>query len=116
MPKETDFIYSDGAQITPTTPKFQMTSESVQLQSIPHLMYVNVRKLASTLSVNDPDFSIPITGINLTWTNQSGILSTLTQENIYAIRLKNGLKQSWAMFIGKPFKSFGKFLDNNTLY
>jgi hypothetical protein len=63
-----------------------MTSASVQLQSIPHLMYINVRKLASTLTVNDPDFSIPIT-------NQSGILSTLTQENIDAICLKNGLKQ-----------------------
>jgi hypothetical protein len=97
----TNFVYSDGTQITPTTPKFQMTSASVQLQSIPHLMYVNIRKLASTLTVNDPDFSIPITGINLTWTNQSGILSTLTQENIYAICLKNGLKQSWAMFSGR---------------
>jgi hypothetical protein len=64
----TNFIYSDGTTITSSTPKFQMTSASVQLQSIPHLMYVNVRKLASTLTVNDPDFSIPITGINLTWT------------------------------------------------
>jgi hypothetical protein len=112
----TNFVYSDGATITPSTPKFQMTSASVQLQSIPHLMYVNVRKLSSTLTVNDPDFSIPITGINLTWTNQSGILSTLTQENLYAICLKNGLKQSWAMFSGKPFKSFGKFLDTNALF
>jgi hypothetical protein len=111
-----NFVYSDGATITPTTPKFQMTSASVQLQSIPHLMYVNVRKLSSTLTVNDPDFSIPITGINLTWTNQSGILSTLTQENLYAICLKNGLKQSWAMFSGKPFKLFDKFLDTNALF
>jgi hypothetical protein len=112
----TNFVYSDGATITPATPKFQLTSASVQLQSIPHLMYVNVRKLSSTLTVNDPDFSIPIIGINLTWTNQSGILSTLTQENLYAICLKNGLKQSWAMFSGKPFKSFGKFLDTNALF
>jgi hypothetical protein len=59
----TNFVYSDGSTITPTTPKFQMTSASVQLQSIPHLMYVNVRKLASSLTVNDPDPSIPITGI-----------------------------------------------------
>jgi hypothetical protein len=112
----TNFVYSDGTTITPNTPKFQMTSVSVQLQSIPHLMYVNVRKLASTLTVNDPDSSIPITGINLTWTNQSGILSTLTQENLYAICLKNGLKQSWAMFSGRPFISYGKFLDTGNLY
>jgi hypothetical protein len=111
-----NFVYSDGTQITPTTPKFQMTSASVQLQSIPHLMYVNVRKLASTLTVNDSDFSIPISGINLTWTNQSGILSTLTQENLYAFCLKNGLKQSWAMFSGRPFKSFGKFFDTGAVY
>jgi hypothetical protein len=112
----TNFIYSEGSKITPSIPKFQMTSASVQLQLIPHLMYENIRKLASTLTVNDPDFSIPITGINLTWTNQSGILSTLTQENIYAICLKNGLKQSWAMFSGKQFKSYGKSLDTNALY
>jgi hypothetical protein len=51
----TNFVYSDGATITSAIPKFQMTSASVQLQSIPHLMYVNVRKLASTLTVKDPD-------------------------------------------------------------
>jgi hypothetical protein len=112
----TNFVYSDGATITPSTPKFQMTSASVQLQSIPHLMYVNVRKLSSSLTLNDPDFSIPIIGMNLTWTNQSGILSTLTQENLYAICLKNGLKQSWSIFSGKPFKSYDKFLDTNVLY
>jgi hypothetical protein len=112
----TNFVYSDGNTITSATPKFQMTSASVQLQSIPHLMYVNVRKLASTLTVNDPDCSIPIVGINLTWTNQSGVLSTLTQENLYAICLKNGLKQSWAMFNGRPYVSYGKFLDTGNLY
>jgi hypothetical protein len=111
----TNFVYSDGATITPATPKFQMISASVQLQSIPHLMYVNVRKLSSTMTVNDPDFSIPIVSINLTWTNQSGIPSTLTQENLYAICLKNGLKQSWAMFSGKPFKSFEKILRHQRI-
>jgi hypothetical protein len=112
----TNFINSDGTTITPSSPKFQMTSASVQLQSIPRLMYINVHKLVSTLTVNDPDFGIPTTGINLTWTKQSGILSTLTQENIYAICLKNRLKQSWAMFSGKQFKSYGKSLDTSTLY
>jgi hypothetical protein len=79
-------------------------------------MYVNVRKLASSLTVNDPDCSIPIVGINLTWTKQSVVLSTLTQENLYAICLKNGLKQSWAMFNGRPYVSYGKFLDTGALY
>jgi hypothetical protein len=30
-----------------------------------------------------------------------GVLSTLTQQNLYRICLKNGLKQSWPMFSGK---------------
>jgi hypothetical protein len=111
-----NFTYSTGETIQPTVLKFQMTSNSIQLQSIPHLMYIGISKLTSTRTRNDTDSFIPITGINLTWTNQSGILSTLTQEDLYLLSVKNGLKQSWAMFSGRPFISHGKFIDTNQLY
>jgi hypothetical protein len=111
-----NFTYSTGETIQPTTTKFQMTSNSIQLQSTPHLVYIGISKLTSTRTRNDTDSFIPIIGINLTWTNQSGILSTLTQEDLYLLSVKNGLKQSWAMFSGRPFISHGKFLDSNQLY
>jgi hypothetical protein len=48
-------------------------------------MYIGISKLTSIRTRNDIDSFIPITGINLTWTNQSGILSTLTQEDLYLL-------------------------------
>jgi hypothetical protein len=111
-----NFIYSDGSTITPATSKFQLTSNSIQFQTIPHLIYIGVSKLSQNRTRQDTDSFIPITNINLTWTNTSGILSTLTQEDLYLLSLKNGLRQSWAMFSGRKFPTYGKYLDTNSLY
>jgi hypothetical protein len=53
-----------------------------------------------------PDFFFPITNINVTWGNKTGILSTLTQKDLYLLCVKNGLRQSWPMFYGRKINTY----------
>jgi hypothetical protein len=55
---------------------------------------------------NMPDFFFPITNLNITWGNKTGILSTLTQKDLYLICIKNGLRQSWPIFYGRAINAY----------
>jgi len=54
---------------------------------------------------------LPITNVNITWDNRSGVLSTLNQYDLYEICVKNGLKMSWNNFNGTQMYVF-----NGTLF
>jgi hypothetical protein len=58
------------------------------------------------------DFFFPITNINITWGNKTGILSTLTQKDLYLICVKNGLRQSWPMFYGRAINIYNGGTSN----
>jgi hypothetical protein len=66
--------------------------------------------------VNDSDAFLPITSINITWGNVSGVLSTLSQYDLWLLCEKNGLKQSWPMFSGQTIRIYSKALDNGNPY
>jgi hypothetical protein len=53
-----------------------------------------------------PDFFFPITNLNITWGNKTGILSTLTQKDLYLLCIKNGHRQSWPMFYGRKIYNY----------
>jgi hypothetical protein len=55
---------------------------------------------------NMSDFFFSITNLNITWGNKTGILSTLTQKDLYLICNKNGLRQSWPMFYGRAINTY----------
>jgi hypothetical protein len=93
---------------------FTLTSNTIQFQSIPHRIYISVSKSYNTQTFNDPDVFLPITNINITWGNVSGVLST--QYDLWLMSEKNGLKQSWPMFSGQTIKIYGKSLDAGSEY
>jgi hypothetical protein len=95
---------------------FTLTSNTIQFQSIPHRLYISVSKAYNTKTYNDPDVFLPITSINITWGNVSGVLSTLFQYDLWLLCEKNGLKQSWPMFSGQTIKIWGKSLDAGNAY
>jgi hypothetical protein len=95
---------------------FTLTSNTIQFQSIPHRLYISVSKSYNTKTFNDPDVFLPITGINITWSNVSGVHSTLSQYDLWLLCEKNGLKQSWPMFSGQTIEIFGQSLDSGDAY
>jgi hypothetical protein len=110
-----NFVYN-FAQIYNTMQSFTLTSNTIQFQSIPHRLYISVSKAFNTKTFNDPDVFLPITGINITWGNLSGVLSTLSQYDLWLLCEKNGLKQSWPMFPGQTIKIWAKSLDAGNAY
>jgi hypothetical protein len=64
---------------------FTLTSNTIQFQSIPHRLYISVSKAYNTKTYNDPDVFLPITSINITWGNVSGVLSTLSQYDLWLL-------------------------------
>jgi hypothetical protein len=49
-------------------------------------------------------------------TNVSGVLSTLSQYDLWLLCEKNGLKQSWPMFSGQNINIYAKALDTGGSY
>jgi hypothetical protein len=87
-------VLNNFAQTYNSLQTFTLTSNTIQFQSIPHRIYVSVSKAYNTKTFNDPDVFLPITSINITWGNVSGVLSTLSQYDLWLLCEKNGLKQS----------------------
>jgi hypothetical protein len=110
-----NFVYN-FAQTYNSMQSFTLTSNTIQFQSIPHRIYVSVSRAYNTKTFNDPDVFLPITSINITWGNVSGVLSTLSQYDLWLLYEKNGLKQSWPMFSGQTIKIWGKSLDAGNAY
>jgi hypothetical protein len=110
-----NFVYN-FAQTYNSMQSFTLTSNTTQFQSIPHRLYISVSKAYNTKTFNDPDVFLPITSINITWGNVSGVLSTLSQYDLWLLCEKNGLKQSWPMFSGQTIKIWGKSLDAGNAY
>jgi hypothetical protein len=110
-----NFVYN-FAQSYNSLQTFTLTSNTIHFQSIPHRIYVNVSKAYNTKTLNDPDVFLPITSINITWKNVSGVLSTLSQYDLWLLCEKNGLKQSWPMFSGQTIDIWGKSLDSGDAY
>jgi hypothetical protein len=110
-----NFVYN-FAQSYNSMQSFTLTSNTIQFQSIPHRLYISVSKAYNTKTVNDSDTFLPITGINITWGNVSGVLSTLSQYDLWLLCEKNGLKQSWPMFSGQTISVYEKALDTGNSY
>jgi hypothetical protein len=109
-----NYTYTFSTPITQNTPSVTLTSNTIQFQSIPHRIYVGVSKNYNSKTINDNDCFLPITNVNITWGNVSGVLSTLTQQDLYLLCLKNGLKQSWSMFSGNRINFYSTNVSNGS--
>jgi len=90
---------------------FPLTSNAIQLTSIPRAVMIAVTKQGKTFQ--DPDFYYPFGTqqprnaasassniINITFNNETGILSTAAVEDLYIIARKNGLNMTYSQFSG----------------
>jgi len=78
-----------------------LTSSNLQINQIPDLFIINVRKPMSTQTIKDPSSFLTITSISVNLNNQSGLLSSASAYDLWRMSVKNGSTQSWAEFSGQ---------------
>lgn len=95
----------------------KITSNNVQLNSIPDLLLCFVRQNYSLLKPYDADAYCAITGISVNFNNNNGILSGATPQMLWKMSKEAGSKQSWLEFSGSAHVDCaldeGYFTTNN---
>lgn len=98
------FITSNIPAINPATsyPPTLTTvaTSSLQLNQIPDKLIIQVRNPLSQMAWGQPDAFLSIAGISINFNNQSGILASATQQDLYRYSVENGSNQSWFEFSG----------------
>lgn len=98
--------------ITPFVPGFapgvtsaKITTNALQLSSIPDKMIIFVRKAKGDLNYQDADFFLPITNVSINFANQSGILASATREQLYQMSRKSSYNGTFPEFLGKAIQT-----------
>jgi hypothetical protein len=90
---KTDRSVADGV-------KSEVTSNNVQLSSIPDKVFVWVRPQQSELKYFSPDSYGTITKVSVLFNNQSGLLSSASPYTLYNLGQEAGNKQTWLEWSG----------------
>lgn len=77
-----------------------LQSNNIQLKSIPRKIYFFARRQNSDESMTTTDTYFGIKNISVNWNNESGLLSSATQQDLYNISKKNGVNLSWSQWAG----------------
>jgi hypothetical protein len=81
-----------------------LTSSNLQINQIPDLFIINVRIPMSQQTIQNPSEFLTINNISINLNNQSGLLSSSSQYDLWRMSVKNGSTQSWAEFSGQAWK------------
>jgi hypothetical protein len=93
----------------------QIISQTITLPCIPDLLIVYCKP--SSYGLNDADWYFPLASRNdnvsnplsINFDNFSGLLSSMTTEQLYNMSVKNGLEMDWNNFIGQAHSSAGSY-------
>jgi hypothetical protein len=86
-----------------------INSNNIQLNSIPRMIYVYVRRRNSDRTFLTTDCFLSIERISINWANQSGLLSNASKQDLYEMSKRNGCNLNWRDWSGEaaPFWSGG---------
>jgi hypothetical protein len=76
-------------------------TQNIQLNQIPDLILVALRKPVANQTGLDPALFFPITSVSVNFNNASGLLSSATQHQLYEMSRDNGVQQSWLEWSGR---------------
>jgi len=97
------YIATPGTRVAPSTSLLSagtdLQSQTITLPNIPDLLLIFVKPPSYADSTNG-DWSLPITSMSLNFDNFSGLLSTMTQEQLYQMSLRNGVDMDWSEWSG----------------
>jgi len=92
----------------------EVNFQSIQLNSVPDKLIICVRKVLGTQSNFDSDSFLPITNININFSNKAGLLSGATQWDLWRMSVESGSNQTWAEFQGfAPLGNQTAFVPTN---
>jgi len=91
-------------------PTFSVETNSLQLNQIPDKLIIFVRKNASKQSWGDADVAYPIESITINFNNNSGILASAKQVDLWQFSRNNGAAGTWNDWNG--FGVVPKFTSN----
>jgi hypothetical protein len=77
-----------------------ITSNNIQLSSIPDKVLVWVRPKQSAQTWSTPDAYATVTNVSVLFNNQSGLLSSASPQQLFNFSQEAGLKQTWAEWSG----------------
>jgi hypothetical protein len=77
-----------------------LTSANLQLNQLPDLFIITIRKPMATQNITDAMAQFAIKSISVNLNNQSGLLSSCSMENLWRISQRNGSTQSFLEFVG----------------
>jgi hypothetical protein len=86
-----------------------LTSSNLQINQIPDLFLITVRKPMSSQDWNDTMSQFIINSVSINLNNQSGLLSSASQYDLWRMSARNGSAQSFVEFGGQALK-----VDSNT--
>jgi hypothetical protein len=89
-------------------------SQNIQLNQIPDLFIIALRKPLNTQTITDPNLFLPIKNISINFNNASGLLSSATQYQLWEMSLANGVQQTWLEWSGRA-NSYFNTLDNTAI-
>ena len=105
--------------LTTAIPQVQtISTSSLQLNQIPDKIIIQVRNPLGSCAWGNPDAFLCINGISINFNNQSGILASATQQDLYRYSVENGYNGSWAEFSGfatlpDPTTGFGRKIPSS---
>ena len=98
------FVSSDSDTLNAGASK-TIVSQNFQLNQIPDLFILCVRRPMSSTTIRNTNSFLPIRSISINFNNSSGLLSSATPQDLYRISKINGSQQSWLEFWGYAGKS-----------
>jgi hypothetical protein len=78
-----------------------ITSTSLQLNIVPDYLVITVRKPMANQNITDPNGFLVVNKMSLSFNNSQGLLSQMTQQDLWRMSVRNGSSQSWEEFSGK---------------
>jgi hypothetical protein len=72
-----------------------LTSQNIQLNQVPSLIFINVRIPMSQQQISNPSAFLQIQNISINFNSQSGLLASATPYDLYQISSRNGCAQSY---------------------
>ena len=114
LPARTNFGQANvnGSFIDPT--KVTIQSTNLQLSGIPDKLIIFCRKRIADLKCSDTDSYATITNISINFNNQAGLLSSMTQEQLFRNSIQSGLvNMSWDEFCGSTVSACGTGAANS---
>ena len=77
-----------------------LTSSNLQINQLPDLFIINVRKPMNSQTIQDASAFMTINNISINLNNQSGLLSSASAYDLWRMSVKNGSTQSFSEFGG----------------